>query len=334
MYIKYPIRTGMHRPMHMPMPMPIPQPMNMPMPIPMNMPIPMPMPMPMPITDPYKMMFTLPSLVKTQFNHLNVKITLFGDPNRMRHLQHYIMQCNVYETMTTLNTILTNTSVEGVNILLEGNQTSVKNILNHLLNYEPLKSDCRNVYDSSTNKTYMGSGIMLFCFNKSINTKIDINDISIIMGIDKDGDYQDFGGKIDFTRLNVSDKLLHNAKKELTEETNTLFNIEKNTKPNYFIDVQHNRTYYRCYFYFIYIEKYDNLINDFKNNFEKNNNKPDTYNEIIKIEIIPLNSAKSYKLRKRTAAILENITNDYKSIFSKKIIPTQFIENNMITYKL
>jgi hypothetical protein len=199
---------------------------------------------------------------------------------------------------------------------------------NHYIIYPLQNQQYINLCEIKTSKKFSGSGIIIFF--------LENNDMKIILGIDHNNKFQEFGGKIERNNLTTQNALFLNARKELQEESVNLFILDQETY-NY-IDIQDsNNTFYRCFFYCFYNLNFNRLNNDFQQNKMNIDTNNPAYNEIKDIYAYSLNDIKKNKLnlnfRERTKKIID--------LFDSKIILAHKNKKNlnriqykMITYKL
>lgn len=135
-----------------------------------------------------------------------------------------------------------------------------------LLNKKPFSGQFCNGCDKCS-LGYTGGGVLLYKNNE--------NDKEIILGIDYKNELTDFGGKINYS----GEKVWEIASRELYEESNGIFQIDKNIiGENDYVDIDRINHKYRCYF--IPIENYE--INKFHEN-KKMFFQTNSFKEIVDI---------------------------------------------------
>ena len=196
----------------------------------------------------------------------------------------------------------------------------------------------QKVKNTETNKIYSGSGVIFLERNFGTSTPTP----TILLVITDNNIAEDIGGDLHKNIVVNKDILASNAIKEVVEESQSLFIIDKRNieiifnSTNLFIDVEApDNTYYRCYFVCITGTENSNLSDLFKQNKLKLNLKGPEFEEtndiqrffltdILKCVNNNMNTCNNingseYTVRDRTIKIIKQLNNkwpDIKNIIS------------------
>ena len=171
--------------------------------------------------------------------------------------------------------------------------------------------------DPEMNKSYSGSGIMLFELHKGKPTVILFENHRKNKSL-----YEDLGGGIDSDELISKDPLKSTAIREAFEESRGLINISNPKHLEIYVDSQYKSKYYRNYLVGI---KYEALIDDYNHNksiIDKNSKMVNTMKETFSIEKFYINDLIKDGIMesiKGLSFLARNIDNKQKNIYTRTV---------------